>query len=611
MNKHSKHHQNPHRANRGDSNSVKVTSPYNFVPLNEKVFFPLWGPLVSQDIPFKEGVSGTIQLKMTAQTPIFIRGTQYAENRIGHKKFAFMQHQGKYCIPGSSIKGALRSVLEILSFGKLHPINTPKFGVRDFSRNSKYLDHFKKNEPLGGWLYKDEHTQNYVIDYSTETIRRIKHTVIDTLYGTSFENDYRDRLSPNAATTAVEKYKRLKKAYKKIKKTEGKGLELVYHKTGDQYRFRKDEDTYGTLVVTGQAGPRIDRMRHGKRQVTGKFVEFLFLEPNRQVIVDDVAWDNFTSAYKDNSPNDQSDDYKHWKAVLDKGGKVPVFVCLDKQFSKNGTPKIAHFGLSYMHQLPYRYGIGDYIPKAHSCPEMDMAALLFGNTEETSGVKGRVSVKNGYSDIQTHTAFNQLEEHTRTLSGPKASFYPFYLEQGKAKGKLVTYDSDKAQLRGRKRYPIKATIDKSFQEDATKINSTFRPLPAKTTFHTEIVYHNLLPEELGALLSAISFHNNASCRHALGMAKPYGYGAVTTEIINWKGMMSIEAYLKRFEDCMQQQIPNWKESPQLRELFAMSQTVFEKEQLEKLVYMPLEDFRAVKSAQKFLPEFTHFIKRNS
>ncbi len=594
-------HYKKNNSNRRQADTtVQVRSPYNFVPLNEKVFFPLWGPLVSHDIPFKEAVSGTIKLKMTAQTPIFIRGARYGQEASGHQKFAFMQHNGKYCIPGSSIRGALRSVLEVLSFGKLHPINTPKFGVRDFSRNSNYLDHFKRNEPLGGWLYKPAGTDEYVIDYSTETISRIYHDELDELYGTSFVKDYKDRMSANAATTAVEKYKRLK--------AKGKGLELVYDKGNDQYRFRKDEDAYETLVVTGQAGPRIDRMRHGKRQVTGKFVEFLFLEPNRQVIVDEEAWNNFKSAYKDNSPSDQTDDYKHWKAKLDKGEKIPVFVCFNKTVAQNGTPKIAHFGLSYMHQLPYRYGIGDYLPEGHTCPEMDMAALLFGNTDEVSGLKGRIAVKNGYSEIHEHNHFDKLEEHTRTLSGPKASYYPFYLKQDRTSRRLITYDAKEAQLRGRKRYPIKAKIDPNFQEEAGKINSTFRPLPAKTTFETEIVYHNLLPEELGALLSAITFHNTTFCLHGIGMAKPYGYGAVHVDIVDWTDTVSITDYLKRFEDLMQKQIPNWRQSPQLRELFAMSQTVHEDKDLEKLVYMPLEDFRTVKSANKFLPQFTDFIK---
>lgn len=594
------HHKKNNNNRRQPDTAVKVTSPYNFVPLNEKVFFPLWGPLVSHDIPFKEGVSGTIKLKMTAQTPIFIRGARYGQEASGHQKFAFMQHNGKYCIPGSSIKGVLRSVLEVLSFGKLHPINTPKFGVRDLY-NSRYLDHFKKNEPLGGWLFKRAGTDDYVIDYSTEIIKRINHNKIDTLYGTSFEKDYKDRMSRNVAKTAVKKYMEL----------QGKGLELVYDEGSDEYCFRKNEDTYLTLVVTGQAGPRKKVYRNGKSKMVGKFAEFAFSQPDQRIKVDPEILNNFKSAYKDNSPNDQSDDYKHWKAVLDSGGKVPIFVCLDKQISKNETPKIAHFGLSYMHQLPYRHGIGDYLPEGHTCPEMDMAALLFGNTDEVSGLKGRVAVKNGYSEIQTHNHFDKLEEHTRTLSGPKASFYPFYLKQDKTSRRLITYDAKEAQLRGRKRYPIKAKIDPDFRVEAGKINSTFRPLPAKTTFETEIVYHNLLPEELGALLSAITFHNTASCLHGIGMAKPYGYGAVHVDIVDWADTVPITDYLKRFEDLMQKQIPNWRQSTQLRELFAMSQTVYEDKDLKKLVYMSLklsDDFRAVKSANKFLPQFTDFIK---
>jgi len=64
----------------------EVKAPYNFVPLNEKVFFPDWADLVSHDIPFKNGLSGKIELEITAETPIFIRkpyeeGDEYYLNK--------------------------------------------------------------------------------------------------------------------------------------------------------------------------------------------------------------------------------------------------------------------------------------------------------------------------------------------------------------------------------------------------------------------------------------------------------------------------------------------------------------------------------------------------
>jgi len=50
-----------------------IKAPFNFVPLSDKVFFPDWADKISHDIPFEDGVSGTIELTLTAKTPIFVR----------------------------------------------------------------------------------------------------------------------------------------------------------------------------------------------------------------------------------------------------------------------------------------------------------------------------------------------------------------------------------------------------------------------------------------------------------------------------------------------------------------------------------------------------------
>lgn len=67
-----------------------ITAPFNFVPLNEKVFFPLWAEYVSHDIPFEDGESGEIDITITAKSPIFVRD---------HKdETQFCQHNKKYYI---------------------------------------------------------------------------------------------------------------------------------------------------------------------------------------------------------------------------------------------------------------------------------------------------------------------------------------------------------------------------------------------------------------------------------------------------------------------------------------------------------------------------------
>ena len=57
-----------------------IKAPFNFVPLSDKVYFPDWADKISHDVPFEDGLSGTIELKITAQTPIFVRNGHTKED---------------------------------------------------------------------------------------------------------------------------------------------------------------------------------------------------------------------------------------------------------------------------------------------------------------------------------------------------------------------------------------------------------------------------------------------------------------------------------------------------------------------------------------------------
>src|SRR5690625_5288685 len=114
---------------------MSVKSVYNFVPApqEDEVFTPEWANQVSHDVPFSDGESGEIELKITAETPIFIRNghsqddadifeyyqknpdkkpSEEEQERID-QYLSFSNYKGKYFIPGSSLKGMFRNVLEI------------------------------------------------------------------------------------------------------------------------------------------------------------------------------------------------------------------------------------------------------------------------------------------------------------------------------------------------------------------------------------------------------------------------------------------------------------------------------------------------------------------
>lgn len=126
------------RQNRGNRNdygrSYNLYAPFNFVPLSQKVFFPSWASQISQDIPFSDQLSGTISATLTAETPIFTKNAGDDQLEATFCKLP----DGRYFIPATSLKGCIRNVLEILSFGKIAQVNNCKFETKDFKYN-QYL----------------------------------------------------------------------------------------------------------------------------------------------------------------------------------------------------------------------------------------------------------------------------------------------------------------------------------------------------------------------------------------------------------------------------------------------------------------------------------------
>nr|MCR5290525.1 hypothetical protein [Treponema sp.] len=128
-----------------------IKAPYNFVPLAQKVVFPEWASNISIDRPFEDGISGTIDVKYTAKTPIFIgNGKKDNNDYLENYKAA----NGKYAIPGSSLRGMLRNVIEIASFGKFNRVSDAALSVRDLTNAAKelYRNHFTNKSIKGGWL---------------------------------------------------------------------------------------------------------------------------------------------------------------------------------------------------------------------------------------------------------------------------------------------------------------------------------------------------------------------------------------------------------------------------------------------------------------------------
>ena len=142
-----------------------VPSPYGFAPLTDHVTTPKWAELASHDVPFQDGISGWIELVIKAVTPIFTRGTEEAQTSRDKPARFYQLPDGRYALPGSGVRGAVRNVVEIASFSRLDHMNDHTFGFRDLHNRDLYGKYMAdilmsaasgKKEPMplveAGWL---------------------------------------------------------------------------------------------------------------------------------------------------------------------------------------------------------------------------------------------------------------------------------------------------------------------------------------------------------------------------------------------------------------------------------------------------------------------------
>ncbi len=575
-----------------------ITAPFNFVPLSEKVFFPDWADSVSHDVPFEDAQSGVIDITITAKSPMFIRNHS---NDRDNPSSDFCNHNGEYYIPGSSVKGMVRSVLEIMSFSKMSLFDDNTYAVRDLNNKELYMSKMTPKNTFCGWLKKVDN--GYAIE-DCGIPGRIRLDKINPIFYSKFYQNFDEKKEEDK--TAEYKYnlfdnEKLPTKFTHIKNDNGRDIYIV----GD--------DKEGTIIFTGQPSSR----KEGT-DPSGKIYEFIFFDTKRELEVEESVFENFKFAYFDGRKTQpkESLDWKFWKEKLYNGEKIPVF------FQKDDKGEIKHFGLSYLYKLPYKYSIKGAIKSIsneHFDDRLDLAQTIFGfiDSNNQKALKGRVQ----FSHFKADTKPGKFKLITTVLGSPRASYYPIYIkqehEEGQSmvkNGKYHTLMEEKSTIAGRKRYPLHQKIPNPKKYDkAEKSATTFQALGTydedskfnEFTFRGKLRYHNLKKSELGAILSALTFHGNSDeyC-HSIGMAKSYGFGKISVDI-NLKAERQIEL-LQTYETLMSNNIDSsWLKTKQIKELFAMAHKNINIDRYLKYLTLDptqgVDDFRKKKTDREYLP----------
>jgi CRISPR-associated protein (TIGR03986 family) len=485
-----------------------LKTPYNFVPLSPFVLYPEWAPLASHDHPFADGLSGELAISLIARTPLSVGGKQEpaSEQRAGKTHF-YRTPDGTPAIPGSTVKGMLRNVLSIATFGRMHQIEERKFSIRNMQKGTPYYTKIVNIEARAGWLrfyqgqwqvkacdYTRLHQQDLINAFGLDVSKWKKAATVKARYGLLG--------GLSEVRFDVETHKN---------KTEGVATALG------------SGSVTGTAVVTGQPGQPFDSVPSAKKW------EFIFYQGQScdwQPVPESTLRD-FLFVH---------DASEEW-AFFQKGGHgqeaIPVF------WRGPQASAMTSMGLAQMYRLAQKNSLHDALrnTSTHHLDDSraDLAELIFGRLrpEEPGahdwGLRGRVNV--GMLAPEDHAVSCSWTKET-VLSSPKPSFYPAYLKQdSENSGPALTLDAKFPELRGWKRYPAKPDYVQSPPSDVTnKVKVSLETVGAGTRFAGKIRFHNLRPAELGALLWVLDFGNRDQLCHALGTGKPYGLGQVQIQV---------------------------------------------------------------------------------
>lgn len=488
-----------------------ATAPYNFVPLTNKM---LWANL--EENPSYSSIqtdlhTGEIHYHFTAETPILVAGGGDEKNKEGENSKVstfFLTPEGKEAIPGSTMRGMIRSHMQILGLGGI---------VHDIHDNHIY---FRSVADAKGLASNTKDYYKAVLDVDTVDRTAVPKNVKSgylvkenggyVIYPTktpylSISMNAKDNSGAPVFSAVTPKKEQVYSAEIVQYKGEGKGANGVLFQSEKVSGYET-----GTLLFTGKA-------------VGKPNAKYIFPEIDRNGEATTVTKQEILSYQTDYEMRIRVDHDKNCKEFwkLPEEGEEKAFFYVVHE-------GITHFGRSKFLRIAHKGRMSDGIPENQKKPSVTFVDGILGyarknqeNNEES--LRSRVM----FSDCLAENP-DKYGTFPCILGEPKPSFCAGYVTDNDAKSNYPRhYSDDEFALRGYKHYWKKEFVK---PEPPLKINvaSQLAPLKKGTRFSGVIRYKNLKKEELGLLLWALRLEEG--CRHSIGMGKSLGMGRVNLHI---------------------------------------------------------------------------------
>lgn len=546
-------------------------APYNFVPLPEKIVTIDPDTLPDQDRYDPERHSGTIECVITTASPIYVRAPLTPEEferqergeddqapwreRVRNKPDFFSIDPDKTPrIPGSSLRGMLRQLVEIISYSKVQWVSEQLLVYRAVgdttTHGKKYRERIMREDKQRpnrnkkmAWHYTPLVRAGYIKEDRGEFFIRPAREIGGTTFARIRSDSIPAHLSqiPGCKNASTIYFQTGPYDYQDVR---GGFLRIKYARVIRASAKPADELIEGALV---RSGP-----------MASKRSEAVIYPPDDQAELIRIP-DDLIAAYRDQISQEQ-------ESLLGKGCVLrdgqPVFYLME-----NG--QLVFFGHTMMMRLPYQHKPINFVPNELRREEdLDLAEAIFGYSKSQGEGKARAYASRifvcdallepGQSDIWLAAE----PVVPKILGSPKPTTFQHYLTQRtpdpqeqerdrNGNPKLVRERNDYTDpttsvIRGHKLYwhkgeitvaDVQEALDKLHDERGREKehdtqHTQMRPVAAGVRFRWRIHFENLSMEELGALLWALTLPGEAGreYRHSIGMGKPYGMGAIKIDV---------------------------------------------------------------------------------
>ena len=459
------------------------------------------------DVKEDEIVTGKLTCRLYLKTPLIIPDPDKSfhdpdQKKAKHLHYPFMKVDGKCIIPGSSIRGPVRSIYETVT-------NSCFSTMQEHQRITART---KKPFAPGVLFIKNGEMKLYTA----------------TRYRVSMDNNlqkwgYGKHLDFTGGSETVENRNHQKITVHNVDKITGIHSE---EKTNP-----KDFDGY---LFIGE-------------KISGKKYESIFVIDNRANTVgtsDEIkkAYEDMKHAvdvYQNDSVNRNLHDshwgYRHINFEDFEKGQIeglPIW------FKKDGAT--IYLSPACIGRFTYRRTMEELLPENKPCDgsgPVCKACSLFGMVRKSKDG----STEDGYSGLGSHLRFGdaklinpsgdkKIKDHLKEitleeLSSPKPSYLPFYLNTSDfTKG----YDGDGATIKGRKFY-WHHNPDTTTNPDKGERNATMEALVGPAEFEFTVYFDEITKKqrrELESVLCLGENDENGDLCYKIGHGKPLGYGSV-------------------------------------------------------------------------------------